>query len=449
MIFAVLKKIITPVFGFFNYDELKKFLTMGTIFSLILGAYWTLGTIKESLFTDLMGSAQLPYAKVLSLCALVPLLMIYSQLLDFFSRERLFVVLSIFYCIVTLIFAWIISYGTYSSYATYFLSYGFYAFVESYGSLLVALFWSISVDITQPDAAKKGFPLIVACGQIGGIIGPLLLCKIPRWCGHTTSGLAITISALLIMSSLALLIYFFYATPSYLLESYGTLETTEKKGPGFFEGLNLIVKSNYLICIVLIVFSFEFITQVLDFHFRNLAAEQYSGLALAEYFGVYGSLINFTTLLCLLLGINKITQFFGITASLIVLPAALGITLFGFMKFYTLSAVLSILILLKALNFALNIPTIKQLYIPTTHDIRFKAQAWIETFGSRTSRQFGGVYTMLLQPLELHFGAFGIKLSHIILTGYVGYSLVVVWFFMALYLGNRYNKAIKEQTVIS
>ena len=46
----------------------------------------------------------------------------------------------------------------------------------------------------------------------------------------------------------------------------------------------------------------------------------------------------------------------------------------------------------KAVNYALNGPALKQLYIPTTPDVRFKAQAWIETFGSRSSKQDGSVF---------------------------------------------------------
>ena len=43
----------------------------------------------------------------------------------------------------------------------------------------------------------------------------------------------------------------------------------------------------------------------------------------------------------------------------------------------------------KAINYALNSPSMKQLYIPTTKDVRYKSQAWIESFGSRGSKAAG------------------------------------------------------------
>ena len=54
-------------------------------------------------------------------------------------------------------------------------------FVESFGSLIVALFWAFATDITSPESGKKGFSLVVMIGQIGGILGPAFLCKIPMW----------------------------------------------------------------------------------------------------------------------------------------------------------------------------------------------------------------------------------------------------------------------------
>ena len=51
-----------------------------------------------------------------------------------------------------------------------------------------------------------------------------------------------------------------------------------------------------------------------------------------------------------------------------------------------LGAALVIMVLSKAVNYALNKPVLKQLYIPTTKETKYKAQAWIEMFGSSGSK---------------------------------------------------------------
>ena len=63
-----------------------------------------------------------------------------------------------------------------------------YVYVESFGSLIVALFWSFTTDITDENAAKRGFPLIAMLGQLGNIVGycsyeqsVLVLPIVDRW----------------------------------------------------------------------------------------------------------------------------------------------------------------------------------------------------------------------------------------------------------------------------
>jgi AAA family ATP:ADP antiporter len=438
---------------------------MGAVFSAIIGSYWTLGTVKEALISTLVGSAMLPYAKATSLICLVPMLMIYSRLLDYLSRERLFYMLSIGYTVVTFLFALLVmnhyigeadaaviaARTGWAAWGTQFLGYAYYAVVESYGSLMVALFWSIAVDTTQPESAKKGFSLVVALGQLGGIVSPILISKIPRYFGFQTCGLSIMSCAFLLMSALFLLRYFLATTPKHFLQSFHGVneeQVAEKQEPGFFEGLKLLMQHRYLLCIFSMMFFFEMLTQIFDFHFKCMAAEKFCGLALMEYISTYSSMVSAMTLLCLVLGINRITRFFGLGVSLALMPIILGCAIFGFVTVHHLTFLFWLMVGSKAFNYALNVPAVKQLYIPTTHDVRFKAQAWIETFGSRSARQGGGFYNMLLKPLQLSMGAHAGQMYHILMTAYFGFAFVIVWFFIALYLGKTCKKAVDTRTVV-
>ena len=102
----------------------------------------------------------------------------------------------------------------------------------------------------------------------------------------------------------------------------------------------------------------------------------------------------------------------------------------------------------KAINYALNGPALKQLYIPTTSDVRFKAQAWIETFGSRASKEVGSIFNMSLNPLQSIFGVLAGKAHYLTLSGAVGFPLIALWFFIALYLGRNFKNAINEKKVV-
>src|ERR1700733_13527277 len=170
-------------FGNFEKEEFKKFLRMGLIFALIIGAYWTLRPLKDAVFIQLVDKLQLPYAKTVSVLALLPLVIFYTKLLERTSREKMLVILPVFYGVSLFVFSlliipfqapaeaiaarplpfWIATKG---------LGYIFYVFVESFGSLVIALFWAFATDTTGTDSAKRGFPLVVSIGQMGGILLP-------------------------------------------------------------------------------------------------------------------------------------------------------------------------------------------------------------------------------------------------------------------------------------
>ena len=212
--------------------------------------------------------------------------------------------------------------------------------------------------------------------------------------------------------------------------------------------MRLILKHRYLRSIFAVIFIYELVITIFDFNFKLAAGATYSGVALSNYLGFYSSSVNIISLLCLLLGISNVTRFLGIGVALTAMPIIFAMALFGFISLDSLFFLFTLMIGSKAINYALNGPALKQLYIPTTSDVRFKAQAWIETFGSRTSKEVGSLFNMLLGPFQSIFGAVAGKANYIILSGFIGFPLLVVWFFIALYLGKNFTKAIKQEEVI-
>jgi AAA family ATP:ADP antiporter len=334
---------------------------------------------------------------------------------------------------------------------TQILAYAWYVFVESFGSLFPALFWAFASEITISESAKKGFPFIVAIGQLGSIVGPFLISPLSARLGHDTSALSLGIAACVIAAIIPAIRYFLRTTPHNLMESFhgkNEVAVEQKQEPGFFEGLKLLVSNRYLLCIFAGIFFFEVVDTIFDFHFQIAASAAYSGRALDHYLGIYGGCVNSVALICLLLGVSNITRLLGVGVALLLMPLIVGSTVLAFISVSSLTFLFIIKVGSKALNYALNGPAIKMLYIPTTHDVRFKAQAWIETFGSRGSKEAGSLFTMTYKPLVHYMGAAAGRAQHIMLTGYIGFTLVTLWFFTAFYLGKTYKKAIDEKRVI-
>ncbi len=120
----------------------------------------------------------------------------------------------------------------------------------------------------------------------------------------------------------------------------------------------------------------------------------------------------------------------------------------GFSLFNSLNFLFILLVGAKAINYALNNPAIKQLYIPTTHDTRFKAQAWIETFGSRSSKQFGSLFNMLIPRLQARMGQLAGVAQHVVYSSYLGIAVISLWFLVAFYLGKTHKKAIEDDQLV-
>lgn len=449
-------------FGVFEREEFKKFLRMGLIFSLIIGVYWTLRPLKDAIFIQLVDKLQLPYAKTVSVLALLPLVMFYTRLLEKTSREKMLIILPAFYGIAILGFAALMTVAeapaddisarsTVPYLATKALGYLWYLFVESFGSLVVALFWAFATDSTDPSSAKRGFPLVYALGQLGGILFPYTIGGMPHRLGLDTDALSMMTLGFMTLLIIPLFGYFLKATPPTLLASFqgkNVLEAKREEEAGFLEGLKLLLKHRYLVAMFAVNFIMEVIITIFDFNFKIAAGTQYSGVALSHYLSLYGSSVNIVSLLCLLFGISNITRYLGVGAALALMPFIFAAALLGFLTMDSLTFLFGLMIGSKAINYALNGPALKQLYIPTTPDVRFKAQAWIETFGSRASKEVGSLFNMLLKPLQSAFGAATGRSYYLMLSGSLGFPLVVLWLVVALYLGRTFSQAIEKRQVV-
>jgi len=225
-------------------------------------------------------------------------------------------------------------------------------------------------------------------------------------------------------------------------------EEDQKNEPGFLEGLKLLLKNRYLLGIFAANFIYEVVTTIFDFNFKIAASSIYTGVALSHYLSLYGSSVNIVSLLCLLFGISNVTRFLGVGVALAAMPIIVGGALLGFLSLDSLTFLFALMVGSKAINYALNGPALKQLYIPTSADVKFKAQAWVETFGSRSSKQVGSLFNMSLAPLQKTLGILAGRSYYLMLSGAFCFPLLGLWLIIAIFLGKKFNKAVKQQTIV-
>jgi len=445
--------ILKKLYGNFeSRDEVVKFLVLGLTFFFIIGVYWALRPLKDGLFQSIVGAKYQPYAKLISMLAVFPIVMFYSKLVDWFEKNKVFYILIGFYCVTAAAFCVAFMHPTIGLENTVespsrIIGWLWYVWVESFGSLIVALFWAYIADITKPESAKRGYPIVGMGGQLGNIVGPLVLTNLGRLYFNGHNGPVVGIIAVLIFM-IGFMIWLFPKVVSPSQRQKQEMAGGDKE-PGFFEGLILLVKTPYLLSIFFIITFYEAIVAVFDFLFKMLVAETYTSSAdRVAILGQYAWMVGVVAFLSMLFGINNIQRKLGMTASLLTLPLLVAAAILS-TKFYGgLGFLFWVMVIAKAINYALNQPTMKQLYIPTSDDAKYKSQAWIEMFGSRASKGGGSVFNALRDKYIKAAGLMAGSASFMSLFVLCGLGGVALWIPVAIFAAKKYNKAVETNTNI-
>ncbi|MDR3031322.1 MAG: hypothetical protein LBU35_02980 [Holosporales bacterium] len=446
-------------FGEFEEQELRKFIRLGFILFMLVGNYWIVQSLRDSAFIRLVGGAYIPYAKMVSVLLIIPLIGFYTYLIGRHSKEKLFATIPLVYGIITLGLAMLVFICEAKIYSapigTSIIAYSWFFWGDSWGVLLITHFWGIVTDSATPQSARRGIPFIFLIGQSGGIFLPYPVVGLSNRFGFETDLLSMIILGILMLAVIPLVKHFFKTTPDQLLAGFESGEEKKRekeeisnKKPNFTDGIKLILSQKYLCCIFIFGFIIEFLLTTFDFSFKLKASEVFSGIELSDYFGLYSSSLNIISTALLFIGVTNIPRFMGLKVALLFMPLLWGFSLFLFLTFDSLTLLFVLMAGGKAIKFALNNPTLKQLYIPTSTSARYKAQAWIDAFESRLSKGASSLFCMLLKPLQTAFGGATGMAYYLTLIGIVGFPLIVVLAIIAVYLGKTYKKAIAEKKVV-
>ena len=463
---------LTSVIQFFYPDiqqeEIKKFSLLSAIFFLIIGTYWLLRLLKDTIFFKVafpvclgwqaeQGCLFQPLAKTLSPFIVLVMVLIYSKLVDLVKKHQLFYIICSFYALLFTACAGILFvkdvYGAeyVGRIALAAMGWLSYFTIESFGSLAVALFWSFTNSTTTSSAAKRGFPFIVAVAQLAAIFGSGTL----FFSGSIGALWPILLLAAVLVSSVIPLVYYFIRIiPEDQLVGDIHAAATEKRKEGFLEGfvsgLTLLFTRSYLLAILVISTFYEAIAQIVEYQMKvsaSSSADYASEIAFAQFQSAYGVGINTVSFLVALLGTSLIIKKCGTRVSLLIYPVIFGLTLLGLVVFFLtgpsttalLWATFGAMIIIKGVGYAVNNPTKEIMYIPTSKDAKFKSKGWIDTFGSRFAKAGGAQVT----------NAFKRSMSQLMIYGsLIGFGLIGVWIFAAIFVGTKNKKLVDEGQVI-
>ena len=456
--------------------DVRKFSLLSLTFFLIIGSYWLLRLLKDTVFMKIafpeslgwaaqQGGLYQPYAKTASVFVVIACIFIYSKLVDTFKKHQLFYVIATFYAavfgsITTALFLRSM-YGDAFLGKTLLASVGWITYwsIESYGSLMVPLFWSFVISVTDSNKAKTGFPLIIAGAQIGSI-GFSGLTIFASELGGIRRLFAI--ATLLVLAIVAVVYYFMKVIPADHLVGDKKVAEAEKQGQkkkekenffaGFYNGLRLLLTTPYLLGVLVVSTVYEIVGTIVDYQMKRYAAisPQFAGEAgFAKFMGIFGVCVNSLAFIIALLGTSYLLKKYGIRICLLIYPIIFGIALIGFYGAYSagwlvdgrmLWALFAVMVLARGLTYAVNNPSKDMMYIPTSKDVRYKAKGWTDMFGGRTAKATGSQVTSALRH----------DLALLVTVGTViGLGVIAFWILAALFVGKKNEQLIRDGEIIS
>lgn len=451
--------------------EIRKFGLLGFIVLCIIGCFWLLGIVKDVIFFKIafpesfgwnacQGRLFQPIAKTFSPFILFICILIYSKLVDTFEKHKLFYILGSFYLLIFATVATLLGVRAFSGDLALgktvlaIVGWLIYFTVESFGSIMAALFWSFAVSITDSGAAKQGFPLMISTAQFGALVGSALGLSC-EFIGGVWSLLIICCCAVTAM--MLLVRYFMRTTPEEEMIGNVVACRAEKEHKehgyldSFFGGLRLLLTRPYLAGVLVCSTIFEVINTIIEYQMKS-AADIYPAFigeaGFTRFLSIFGVVTNCFALALALVGTSFFIKRFGLRFCLLLYPIVLGVVLIGLFGLYTFTvptaahilwATFGAMVLTKAFNYTINSPTRDMMYIPTSKDAKFKAKGWVEMFGGRSVKLVGARVTNALKYNMMTLINFGTLLS----LGLVGF-----WIVVAIYVGNKNAELIRDNKIV-
>lgn len=444
------------LFGSDAHERLK-LLFLSILFFLLIGGYTVIRTLKDSLFTKIVGTEYMPLAKIWSIIVLIPAILIFSKLVDLMRRYQLLYLYCFLYGLGCLAITYCIGHpviGLLNTETSKYRVFGWvvYFFLEGINPFLISLAWSFSHSITSPNEAKVNYPMMVAASKLGGMLTAGLSCWL---LARTAIGgdilatdilnhqIILGISSLFLLAAPIILYVFLHKVPNKFMHGYEAAYKEERRHEherrskgikaffaDMFSGALLLFKYPYTLGIFGVMFFWEIVNVFLNLTRIGVAQKAATSLSGQTYILLHQDFwVHAVGIFITILGTRTFLNLLGERISLLVVPFVIGGLLICYFSVQSATALTFVFVLTRAINYAFAYPLRESLYIPTSKDIKFKSKTWIEAFGVKIAKAVGSSLVF-----AAGFGVFSVIIS--------------MWVVTAHFLGRRFERAIKNNEVI-
>lgn len=207
-----------------------------------------------------------------------------------------------------------------------------------------------------------------------------------------------------------------------------------KKMNAAVEGARLVFSSRYLISIIMIVFLYELVSQIMDYQYKT-AAEALTGTGTTQaFFGQIGVIVGIISVITQFFLVSFIIRTFGLTTALLVLPVAMAVASSVYFAIPILWTSSLLYISDNAFSYSINQTARETLYVPMSADIKYKARAFANMFVQRTGKSAAILMTFGLTAIPIRF------------LSILAVIVIVIWGVFAVYAGQHFEALTTGQT---
>ena len=302
----------------------------------------------------------------------------------------------------------------------------FFVWLSTYNLFVVSVFWSLMVDVFDPEQGKRLFGPIAAGGSLGGMVGPLV--SILKVDAIGTGGLILVAAGLLAMT---------------LLCQWRLLPRVERDARGrapiggsIWAGAQAVFRNPYLGGLAVILLFLPLLQTLLYFTQLELVGQAYgTDEARLKWFGAVDLGTQLIGLACQLVITSHLLRRAGPAWTLMIMPA---ITAVGFAALALAPGVL-LLGVFQAVRrggeYGLMKPARELLFTPLADEDKYKSKNFIDTAVYRGGDMSSGwAYRGLVDALGLSMVA--------VLA--LGAPLAALWAVVSFRMGRRFESGRLE-----
>ena len=305
----------------------------------------------------------------------------------------------------------------------------FFIWVSIFNLFVVSVFWSFMADLFSNEQAKRLFGFIAAGGTVGALVGPVL-----------TTALAIPLGPtnLLLLSACFLLWAVFCVNrlisgctkrpDSAAVNTTASSNVEQAMGGGVFAGIQLVVRSPYLLGICGLMLLFTTLATFLYFQQAQIIRDHFADSA--ERTAVFAAMdlaVNTLTIVIQIFVTGRLVKWLGLAVTLALIPLLLGVG-FAVLGYAPLLPVLVVVqVIRRAGNYAIMRPAREMLYVVLGREEKYKAKNFIDTAVYRAGDAMSAWVYAGLRAMGFGLGA----------IAWLAVPLAGLWAWLAYTLGKR------------